>query len=127
MRSFLVITGHYFPPNDFELKSTVLNFSTFNTHHKAVDIRGVLEMKLKELDILHKVMRVTSDGGKNVVRAIHDLHSNLERVWCIAHRLHLCITNGFGFWIVKKEDNNNVVALQQGNYIYFGFNLSRYD
>ncbi|CAF1509065.1 unnamed protein product [Adineta steineri] len=116
MRSFLVITGHYFSTDNFELKSTILNFSTFNTHHKAVDIRQVLEMRLKELNILNKVIRVTSDGGRNVVRAIHDLHSNIERVWCIAHRLHLCVTNGFGFWKVKKVDNgNNATALQQDN------------
>ncbi|CAF1424086.1 unnamed protein product [Adineta ricciae] len=65
MRSFLVITGHYFSSNGFELKSTVFNFSAFNTHHKAVDIRQVLEMKLKELNILHKVIRVrvTSDDS----------------------------------------------------------------
>ncbi|UJR06600.1 hypothetical protein I4U23_010884 [Adineta vaga] len=118
MRSFLVITGHYFPSNDFELKSTVLSFSTFNTHHKAVDIRRVLEMKLKELNVLHKVIRVTCDGGKNVVRAILDLHSNVDRIWCIAHRLHLCITNGFGFWKVKKIDNgNNVPTFRQNTSI----------
>lgn len=46
-RSFLVINGHYFPTNNFELKSTVLYFSTFNSHHKAVGIHLVLQMKLK--------------------------------------------------------------------------------
>jgi len=116
MRSFLVITGHYFPADNFELKSTVLSFTAFNTHHKAVDIRGTLETRLKEFNILHKVVAVTSDGGKNVVRAIRDLNSNLDHVWCIAHRLHLCITNGFGFWTVKKDNNgNNTTTLHQGN------------
>ncbi|CAM2727339.1 unnamed protein product [Rotaria socialis] len=78
MRSFLVITGHYFNKNGFDLQSTVLNFSTLNVHHNSVDILRVLQEKLKELDILHNVVRVTSDGGRNVVRAIRDLHLNLE-------------------------------------------------
>ena len=128
MRSFLVITGHYFFTDKFELESTVLSFSEFNTHHKAVDIHRVLQMKSKELNILHKVTGVTSDGGKNVVRAVHDLNLNLNRVWCIAHRLHLCIANGFGFWIVKKDDDeNNATTSQQSNYNYVIFDLSRYD
>jgi hypothetical protein len=105
MRSFLVITGHYFPNNSFNLQSTVLNFSSFNIHHQAVDILRVLQEKLKELNILHKVVGVTADGGRNVVRAICDLDLNLERVWCVAHRLHLSVTNAFGFWSRKKEDN----------------------
>jgi hypothetical protein len=127
MRSFLVITGHYFPRNGFDLKSTVLNFCTFNTHHKSVDILRVLQVKLKELDILHKVVRVTSDGGRNVVRAIRDLNLNLERVWCVAHRLHLTITNAFGFWIVKKEDKENgSIVSGQGNYNCFTFNLLQF-
>ncbi|CAF2116919.1 unnamed protein product [Rotaria magnacalcarata] len=115
MRSFLVITGHYFPKNGFDLQSTVLNFSTFNVHHTSVDILRVLQEKLKELDILHKVVRVTSDGGRNVVRAVRNLHLNLERVWCVAHRLHLAVTNAFGFWILQKDDENGSIALEQDN------------
>ncbi|CAF4540658.1 unnamed protein product [Rotaria sp. Silwood2] len=116
MRSFLVITGHYFLKNGFDLQSTVLNFSTFNVHHQSVDILRVLQEKLQELDALHKVVRVTSDGGRNVVRAIRDLNLNSERIWCVAHRLHLSITNAFGFWILKKEDDGNgSIALGQDN------------
>jgi hypothetical protein len=117
MQSFLVITGHYYPRNGFDFQSTVLNFSTFNCHHKSVDICEVLQVKLKELNILHKVVRVTCDGGRNVVRAIRDTDLNLERIWCVAHRLHLSITNAFGFWIVKKKDDeNDSMILGQGNH-----------
>lgn len=128
MRSFLVITGHFFPKNNFDLQSTVLNFSTFNTHHKSIDILRVLQEKLKELNILHKVVGVTTDGGRNVVRAVHDLHSNLKRVWCVAHRLHLCITNAFGFWIVKKDDDENGSnVFKQGNNNLLIFNILQFD
>lgn len=116
MRSFMVITGHYFSKNSFDLQSTVFNFSTFDTRHTAVEISRTLQAKLKELNILQKVARVTSDGGRNIVGAIRDLSLNIERVWCVAHRLHLSITNAFGFWIVKKvASENSSIILDKGN------------
>ncbi len=115
MRSSLVITGHYFGVDGFNLQSTVLDFSTFDDRHKSVDISRVLKAKLNELNILHKIVRVTCDGGRNLVRAISDLDLNWGRVWCIAHRLHLCITIAFGFWIVKeKNDESNTMIDGQG-------------
>jgi hypothetical protein len=105
MRSFLVITGHYFGVNNFTLQSTVLHFSTFDKQHKATEITQILQATLKELKILHKIFRVTADGARNMVRAIDDSDLNLKRVWCVAHRLHLTITNAFGFWIVKKNED----------------------
>ncbi|CAF4511144.1 unnamed protein product, partial [Rotaria sp. Silwood2] len=113
MRSFLVITGHYFAANKFDLQSTVLSFSTFDKQHAAVEISRTLQSKLKELNILQKVVGVTCDGGKNIIRAIADLDLNVKRVWCAAHRLHLTITNGLGFWIVKKETDEDNTIIQE--------------
>jgi hypothetical protein len=104
MRSFLVITGHFFKPDGYHLHSTVLNFSTFDKQHTSVEISRILEAKLKELNILEKVVCVTCDGARNMIRAINDMDLGLKRVWCVAHRLHLMITNAFGFWIKKKDD-----------------------
>ena len=53
MRSFLVITDHFFLKSSFDLQSAVLNFSTFNAHHKSIDILRVLKKKSKEFNILH--------------------------------------------------------------------------
>jgi hypothetical protein len=116
-RSFLVITGHYFGVNSFKLQSMVLNFSTFDKQHKANEITQILRRKLKELNILRKVVRVTADGARNMVRAIDDIGLDLKRVWCVAHRLHLTITNAFGFWIVKKKEGsaeNGATIEEQG-------------
>ncbi|CAF3882952.1 unnamed protein product [Rotaria sp. Silwood1] len=113
MRSFLVITGHYFAENKFDLQSTVLSFSTFDKQHAAVEISRTLQSKLKELNILQKVVGVTCDGGKNIIRAIDDLDLNIKRVWCVAHRIHLTITNGLGFWIVKKETDEENTIIQE--------------
>ncbi len=117
MKSFLVITGHFFGTDSFTLQSTVLNFSTFDKQHKADEISQILQAKLTELNILHKVVRVTADGARNMVRAIDDIDLDWKRVCCIAHRLHLTITNSFGFWIVKKEGTEeNAIVEEQGNH-----------
>ncbi|CAF1310256.1 unnamed protein product [Rotaria sordida] len=113
MRCFLVITGHYFAANKFDLQSTVLNFSTFDKQHSGVEISRTLQSKLQELNILQKVVGVTCDGGKNIIRAIDDLNLNVKRVWCVAHRLHLTITNGLGFWVVKKETDEENIIIQE--------------
>ncbi|CAF1261123.1 unnamed protein product [Rotaria magnacalcarata] len=107
MRSFLVITGHYFPADSYDLRSTILNFSTFDKQHTSAEISRTLEVKLKELNILQKFTHVTCDGGRNVVSAIDNMNFNVKRVWCVAHRLHLTITNSLGFWKMKKEDNED--------------------
>lgn len=110
-KSFLVITGHYFGIDSFSLQSKVLNFSTFDKQHKANEISQIVQAKLKELNVLHKVFRVTTDGAKNMVRAIDNIGFGSKRVWCIAHRLHLTITNAFGFWIVEEgEIEENVTS-----------------
>ncbi|CAM4822508.1 unnamed protein product [Rotaria magnacalcarata] len=118
MRSFLVITGHYFCENSGGLRSTVLNFSTFDKQHLSSEISRALETKLKELNILQKVTRVTCDGGRNVVSAIDNIHINVKRLWCVAHRLHLTITNGLGFWKVKKEESEDDILIEEKDLIH---------
>jgi hypothetical protein len=103
MHSFLVLTGHYFAKTGFNLKSKVLDFSSFTSRHTSHKISQTVKNKLKELGISHKLVGVTSDGAKNMVNAIDSLDLNAKRLWCIAHRLHLVVTNAFGFWIKKKK------------------------
>ena len=111
IRCFLVITGHYFANGGFDLKSTILDFSTFNKQHTSYEISRILKAKLIELDIAHKVICVTCDGARNMVNAVDNLNLDAKRLWCVAHRLHLTVTNAFGFWIKKKkEDSNSTTA-----------------
>jgi hypothetical protein len=102
-KSFLVMTGHYFDTKDFNIQSTILDFSTFNKRHTAVEISRILKEKLQELGILEKIVCITADGAPNMVAAIEKAGFGTQRLWCIAHRLHLVITNAFCFW-VKKDD-----------------------
>lgn len=115
MRSFLVITGHYFNANGFDLQSKILDFSTFDFQHKSNEISRILETKLRELNIVDKVIRVTADGAPNIIRAVDDLKFDLQRIWCVAHRLHLTIVNAFGFWTTKVSDVRQGFVEQEGN------------
>jgi hypothetical protein len=125
MRCFLAITGHYFDRNSYNLHSTVLNFSTFDQQHTSIEISRILNAKLEELNIMHKVVRVTCDGASNMVRAIDDMEFDLKRVWCVAHRLHLTVTNAFGFWILKKKDGEETMTFEEkGNYKFEYFLFS---
>jgi len=70
-----------------------------------------VKKKLLELNILHKVNRIITDGAKNLSNAIASLGLNADHIWCIAHRLHLVVTNGLALWPKKKKA---VGALNQG-------------
>ncbi|CAM4856377.1 unnamed protein product [Rotaria socialis] len=71
----------------FDLTSTVLSFSTFNCHHKSIDILRILQDKLKELHILHKTSPF-----------------NYKCIW-IMDRTKRCDDNGTG--ALEPDDSNN--------------------
>ncbi|CAF1369334.1 unnamed protein product [Rotaria magnacalcarata] len=39
--------------------------------------------------------------------ACRTLDENIHKIWCCAHRLHLVITNGLGFWFKENKNKNN--------------------
>ena len=106
-RCYIVITGHYYE-SDFQLKSKVLMFSTFDERHTAAQISRKVTCRLRQLKVLHKIDRVVSDGASNIVNTIDHLNFGGQRIWCIAHRLHLVLTNSFALWLKKSNNNNNM-------------------
>ncbi|CAF3363162.1 unnamed protein product [Rotaria socialis] len=105
-RCFLVITGHYYKP-DFELKSQVLDFSSFDQRHTSSEIAKIITCKLRKLNILHKISRIVCDGAPNLAKAIDEMNISAKRIWCIAHRLHLVLTNGLALWPKKSNNAGN--------------------
>ena len=101
--SFLCITGHHVD-NDFNSKSTILHFQSYNQRHTAANISGEVYNCLQEFGIEDKVTSVTCDGASN--NKAFNVFINVDRFWCIAHRLHLTICNGFLLWqkFQKSED-----------------------
>ena len=65
-------------------------------------------MKLQRLGVLKKIIRATCDGAKYMMNAIGELDLNARRIWCVAHCLHLTITNALGFWKQKKSQNATI-------------------
>lgn len=115
MKSFFVITGHYFLPDSYDMKSTILDFATFNKRHSSNEISNYLKSKMKSLGILDKIVGVTADGAKNMTSAIDSIDLAGKRFWCMAHRLHLTITNGLSLWVkVKPEDDDVEPADEAG-------------
>ena len=100
--SFIVLTAH-FCTTDLTLKSTVLAFSSFNHRHTSVEIARTITLKLRKLRVFHKVNRIVCDGAKNLSNALDMMNINAERIWCIAHRLHLVITKGLALWPKKSQ------------------------
>ena len=106
-RSFLVLTAHSCS-GSFELKSEIIDFSSFPYRHTSAEITRIITTKLTALNILHKVNRIVCDGAPNLIKAISSMNINAERVWCVAHRLHLLIANGLALWPkVKKKNAGN--------------------
>jgi hypothetical protein len=113
--AFLVLTAHYCT-SDLNLKSKILTFSSFNHRHTAVQIARIIMFKLRNLHILHKVNRIVCDGAKNISNAIELMNIDCERIWCIAHRLHLVVTKGLALW--PKKSKKQTDATKQGETKY---------
>lgn len=104
-KSFLVMTGHYLS-NSFELYSTVIDFSHFQERHFSENIMNYIYKKLDRLNVLGRVSAVTCDGASNMKKAF-DTFGAVDRLWCLGHRLHLIVTNAFGFWLKDKNKDIN--------------------
>ena len=101
--SFLVLTGHYIT-NDFDLRSTILRFSSFKKRHFSDEIGAEIEKQLLELKVFNKVTSITCDAAPNMVKMFDYLsRPDVARIRCQAHLLHLIVCNGLGFWIDKKK------------------------
>lgn len=109
--SYLVLTGHYIT-NQLDLKSTILRFSTFEQRHFS-DLIGIeIEKQLIELKIFNKVVSVICDAAPNMVKMFdHLTRSDINRIRCQAHLLHVIVCNGLGLWIDRKKKKHTTAEL----------------
>ncbi|CAF1587487.1 unnamed protein product, partial [Didymodactylos carnosus] len=101
--SYLCLTGHYMD-TDVSMKSTVLHFQSYSQRHFAQNIAAEVNTRLRELGIDKKITSVTCDGAQNMQNAF-DTIDQIDRLWCVAHRLHLTICNGLGLWKKFKKQH----------------------
>ncbi|CAF0858649.1 unnamed protein product [Adineta steineri] len=106
--SYICLTGHYISPNN-EFISKILSFTSFHQRHFSSNISMIIKNELKELNVFEKTRSVTTDGAANMLKAVEMLGDG------IAHRLHLVICNGLGFWIRTKRDSSSVVPTTSNN------------
>ncbi|CAF4309180.1 unnamed protein product, partial [Rotaria magnacalcarata] len=50
-----------------------------------------------------------------MLKAAQMLGGDIKQIYCIAHRLHLVICNGLGFWIRKKRESSSLVVPTTSN------------
>ncbi|CAF4738933.1 unnamed protein product, partial [Rotaria sp. Silwood2] len=84
---------------------------SYDQRHSAYKIAAEGYNVLRELDIEQKVTSVTCDGANNMQKAF-DMSNEVDRFWCVAHRLHLTICNGLALW--KKFKNNENESSRNG-------------
>ncbi|CAF1296806.1 unnamed protein product [Didymodactylos carnosus] len=105
MSSYMVLTGHYINER-FKLNSCILRFSKFDHRHFSPNIDTEIEKQLKELHIFDKITTITCDGASNLIGAFRYFsRDDIQRIQCMAHKLHLVVCNGLGLWIKRKVSN----------------------
>lgn len=113
LKSFLCLTTHYFT-DEGDYKSIILSFTAFHERHVSARIAKTIQEKLREFDIYDKVVAMTTDGANNMQAIIHHLNNDkIEWLWCIAHRLHLVVIHAFGFWSMKKDNQEEIDSSSQ--------------
>ncbi|CAF1435882.1 unnamed protein product, partial [Didymodactylos carnosus] len=73
----------------------------------AAKINEAIKHELQKLHIENEVSTVTSDGAANVRLALDVLNTDTKRIWCMAHRLHLVVTNGLCLWLKNRSGGND--------------------
>jgi hypothetical protein len=80
----------------FQLSNVFLEFSCFNEQHFADKIAKTIHSKLERLGAFNNVTAVTYDVTSNMKKAFKKF-TNIDRIWCLKHRLNSIITNALGF------------------------------
>ncbi|CAM4852090.1 unnamed protein product [Rotaria magnacalcarata] len=109
-------------------KTTILHFQSYDKRHSSSQIASEVYNCLRELGIEQKVTSVTCDGAQNMKNAF-DMFDGADRLWCVAHRLHLTICNGLALWkkFNKAEDNSNTNGIDSDESIDVKTSLDEYD
>jgi len=98
LRYFLTLTAHFFT-KDFKFNSIILSFRKFSKSHTAINITKFIETELMQLNVLEKVVSITTDNEASVAAAGSKIRDEISRVSCMCHNLNLVVKNGLKLWI----------------------------
>jgi hypothetical protein len=94
---FLCLTVHFFDKN-LNFHSLRMSFKKFKTSHHAHFIKPFILNEINKLNILDKIVGITTDNESCVIKACQQLHANCVRISCQAHNLNLAVTKGLKLW-----------------------------
>ena len=77
----------------------ILSFRKFKQSHTAINITNFIEDELRELNILDKIVSITTDNEASVAAAGSQINDNISRMSCMCHNLNLVVKNGLKLWI----------------------------
>ena len=100
-RYFLTLTAHFFSKN-FKFNSMILCFRKFSKSHTAQNISHFIANELNKLNILEKVVIITTDNDAAVALAASNVNKNSTRISCMLHNLNLAVKNGLKLWVKPK-------------------------
>ena len=101
----MVITVHYKRKENADLVSTILDFKEFSGRHTGKRIKNRMIKTLKTFKLEAKVKYATTDNASSNVKAFNELHE-ITRLPCMAHKLHLTVTNGLCLWSLASLIND---------------------
>ena len=87
---YVAVTCHFLP-NDWELKSVVLETAQIEESHTAENIGATLVPITDKWNITEKVCCVITDNANNIVAAVRN--NKWNHLPCFAHTLNLLVTN----------------------------------
>lgn len=99
---FLTITGHFYLEN-FEYTSLILSFRKFSVAHDANNIRKFIIQELTRLNILNKVVSITTDNEAAVKSAGSKIGEHVKWISCLCHNMNLIAQNGLQLWKNPKK------------------------
>jgi hypothetical protein len=70
------------------------------------------------LKIFDKVLSITCDGAPNMVALFNYFtRTDIDRIQCICHKVHLIVCNGLGIWLKRaaiiKEDTTTITDVDE--------------
>ena len=101
--SFLVITGHTIDEK-FDQFSKILKFMSFEDRHYSPIIAQEIEKQLTSMNLFSKLVTITCDGAPNMRDMFtYFSRTNIQYIWCIAHKLHLIVCNSLNLWVIMRK------------------------
>jgi len=105
--SFMAITIHFID-TEFELKSILLECSSFNLNHTGHNLAQEIERILESWELTKKITFAVSDNAYNIKNALNNL--SLKNMGCFAHTMNLIVQSALTLEEDLINKTKNIVS-----------------